>query len=84
MSTDFDISAVNERIAKESAFIDDLLTEIGKVVVGQKYMIERLLVGLLGDGHILLEGVPGSGKDPYRFFSCRSHWHPVSADPVYS
>ncbi|MDA0684597.1 MAG: MoxR family ATPase [Bacteroidetes bacterium] len=62
MSTDFDISAVNERIAKESAFIDDLLTEIGKVVVGQKYMIERLLVGLLGDGHILLEGVPGLAK----------------------
>jgi MoxR-like ATPase len=62
MSTDFDISAVNDRIAKESAFIDDLLTEIGKVVVGQRYMVERLLVGLLGDGHILLEGVPGLAK----------------------
>lgn len=62
MSTEFDISAVNDRIAKESAFIDDLMTEIGKVVVGQRYMIERLLVGLLGDGHILLEGVPGLAK----------------------
>ena len=62
MSTDFDISAVNDRIAKESAFIDDLLTEIGKVVVGQRYMVERLLIGLLGDGHILLEGVPGLAK----------------------
>ena len=62
MSTEFDISAVNDRIAKESAFIDDLLTEIGKVVVGQRYMVERLLIGLLGDGHILLEGVPGLAK----------------------
>jgi MoxR-like ATPase len=62
MSTDFDISAVNDRIAKESAFIDDLMTEIGKVVVGQRYMVERLLIGLLGDGHILLEGVPGLAK----------------------
>lgn len=62
METNFDISAVNDRIAKESAFVDDLLTEIGKVIVGQKYMIERLLIGLLGDGHILLEGVPGLAK----------------------
>ncbi len=62
MDTNFDISAVNDRIAKESAFVDDLLTEIGKVVVGQKYMIERLLIGLLGDGHVLLEGVPGLAK----------------------
>ncbi len=62
MSTDFDISAVNDRITKESAFVDDLLSEIGKVVVGQKYMVERLLIGLLGDGHVLLEGVPGLAK----------------------
>jgi len=59
---DFDIGAVTERISKESAFIDDLLTEIGRVVVGQKYMVERLLIGLLGDGHVLLEGVPGLAK----------------------
>ncbi len=60
--TPFDIGAVTERIAKESAFIDDLLSEIGRVVVGQRYMVERLLIGLLGDGHVLLEGVPGLAK----------------------
>lgn len=60
--TDFDIGAVTDRISKESAFVDDLLTEIGRVVVGQRYMIERLLIGLLGDGHVLLEGVPGLAK----------------------
>jgi len=59
---EFDISAVNERISRESAFVDDLLKEIGKVVVGQRYMVERLLIGLLGDGHVLLEGVPGLAK----------------------
>ncbi|HET6568364.1 MAG TPA: AAA family ATPase [Rhodothermales bacterium] len=58
----FDIALVNDRIREESAFIDDLLTEIGRVVVGQKYMIERLLIGLLGGGHVLLEGVPGLAK----------------------
>jgi len=60
MSTD--IKAVNERIQKESAFIDALQMEIGKTIVGQKYMVERLLVGLLSNGHILLEGVPGLAK----------------------
>ena len=60
--TGFDLATVNERIARESAFIDDLLAEIGRVVVGQQYMVERLLVGLLGDGHVLLEGVPGLAK----------------------
>lgn len=58
----FDLAVVNERITRESAFIDDLLTEIGRVVVGQRYMIERLVIGLLGDGHVLLEGVPGLAK----------------------
>lgn len=57
-----DIKAINERIATESAFIDLLLLEMNKVIVGQKGMIERLLIGLLGDGHILLEGVPGLAK----------------------
>ncbi len=60
--TEFDIAAVNERIAKESRFVDDLVTEIGRVVVGQRYMIERLLIGLLAEGHVLLEGVPGLAK----------------------
>ncbi|MBM2844989.1 MAG: MoxR-like ATPase [Bacteroidetes bacterium] len=58
----YDIKAINEKIQKESAFIDLLQLEIGKVIIGQKYMVERLLVGLLANGHILLEGVPGLAK----------------------
>ncbi|MGE5683472.1 MAG: AAA family ATPase [Bacillota bacterium] len=57
-----DITQLNERIKNESAFIDLLFNEIGKVIVGQKQMVERLVVGLLGNGHILLEGVPGLAK----------------------
>ncbi|MGA9240025.1 AAA family ATPase [Robiginitalea sp.] len=57
-----DISAVNEKIAEESAFIDLLIREMDKAIVGQRHMIERLLIGLLGRGHILLEGVPGLAK----------------------
>jgi MoxR-like ATPase len=57
-----DISAVNEKIAQESAFIDLLIQEMDKAIVGQRHMIERLLIGLLGRGHILLEGVPGLAK----------------------
>ena len=58
----FNLAQVRDRIASESAFVDDLLDEIGRVVVGQRYMIERLLIGLLADGHVLLEGVPGLAK----------------------
>lgn len=61
-NTTVDISAVNEKIERESAFIDLLTQEINKVIVGQKVMVERLLIGLLGQGHILLEGVPGLAK----------------------
>lgn len=57
-----DIRAINEKIERESAFIDLLNMELGKVIVGQKHMTERLLIGLLGQGHILLEGVPGLAK----------------------
>ena len=57
-----DVRALNELVAKESAFVDDLLAEIGKVIVGQTYMIERILIGLLTGGHVLLEGVPGLAK----------------------
>ena len=57
-----DIKSINEKIEKQSAFIDLLALEINKVIVGQKHMIERLLIGLLGQGHILLEGVPGLAK----------------------
>jgi MoxR-like ATPase len=57
-----DIKAINEKIIKESEFIDKIVSEVGKVIVGQTYMIERLLIGLLSNGHILLEGVPGLAK----------------------
>jgi MoxR-like ATPase len=57
-----DIKAINEKIQRESAFVDLLLLEIQKVIVGQKAMVERLLIGLLANGHILLEGVPGLAK----------------------
>lgn len=59
---DIDVRAINEKIERESAFVDLLTTEMNKVIVGQKEMIERLLIGLLGNGHILLEGVPGLAK----------------------
>jgi MoxR-like ATPase len=58
----YDVRALNELVAKESAFVDRLLNEVGKVIVGQQYMIERILVGLLTGGHVLLEGVPGLAK----------------------
>ena len=57
-----DIKAINDKIEKESAFVDLLTLEMNKVIVGQKHMVERLLIGLLGRGHILLEGVPGLAK----------------------
>lgn len=57
-----DIRLINEKIEKESAFVDLLHLEMNKVIVGQKSMLERLLIGLLGNGHILLEGVPGLAK----------------------
>ena len=57
-----DMAAINEKIAQESAFVDLLTAEMNKVIVGQKHMVERLLIGLLGQGHILLEGVPGLAK----------------------
>lgn len=57
-----DIKSINEKIEKESAFVDLLIFEMNKVIVGQKHMVERLLIGLLGQGHILLEGVPGLAK----------------------
>jgi len=61
-STKIDIKAINEKIEKESAFVDLLTLEMNKVIIGQKHMLESLLIGLLGRGHILLEGVPGLAK----------------------
>ena len=57
-----DLKELNEKIQRESAFVDLLQVEVSKVIVGQRYMIDRLLVGLLSNGHILLEGVPGLAK----------------------
>ena len=57
-----DLKEINEKIQRESAFIDLLMMEMSKVIIGQKYMVERLLIGLLSNGHILLEGVPGLAK----------------------
>jgi MoxR-like ATPase len=57
-----DISALTEQVKKESAFLDDVFSEVGKVVVGQRDMIERVLIGLLTGGHCLIEGVPGLAK----------------------
>jgi len=57
-----DIQAINEKIRRESSFVEKINKEISKVIVGQKYMVDRLLIGLLGNGHVLLEGVPGLAK----------------------
>jgi len=57
-----DIKTINEMIQRESAFVDLLTSEVGKVIIGQKNMVDRLLIGMLCNGHILLEGVPGLAK----------------------
>ena len=57
-----DIKTINEMIQRESAFVDSLTSEVGKVIIGQKNMVDRLLIGMLCNGHILLEGVPGLAK----------------------
>ncbi|HQK20878.1 MAG TPA: AAA family ATPase, partial [Polyangiaceae bacterium] len=57
-----DVRALNELVAKHSDFTESLIAEVGKVIVGQTYMVERILIGLLASGHVLLEGVPGLAK----------------------
>jgi MoxR-like ATPase len=57
-----DVRAINELVERESAFIDAILAEVGRVIVGQSHMVEQLLIGLLTSGHVLLEGVPGLAK----------------------
>ncbi|MBR1626878.1 MAG: AAA family ATPase, partial [Bacteroidales bacterium] len=57
-----DITELNKKIEQESAFVEAIRNEIAKTIVGQKAMVERLMIGLLSDGHILLEGVPGLAK----------------------
>ena len=56
------IAAINNEVAKASAFVRPLFNEIGRVVIGQSYLLERLTIGLLANGHVLLEGVPGLAK----------------------
>jgi MoxR-like ATPase len=58
----YDVKVINELVQKESAFTEKLFSEVGKVIVGQRYMVERILIGLLTGGHVLLEGVPGLAK----------------------
>ena len=62
MNAQIDIRELNERIQRESSFVDMINMEMSKVIVGQKQMVERLMIGLLTNGHILLEGVPGLAK----------------------
>ncbi len=57
-----DIRLINEKVKAESIFVEEVFAEIGKVIVGQKYLVERMLIGMLGNGHLLLEGVPGLAK----------------------
>ena len=57
-----DIRLLNERISQASQFTDKLREEIGHVIIGQNHMLDRLLIGLLSNGHVLLEGVPGLAK----------------------
>ena len=62
MSDQVNIKELNEKIKQESEFIDLINLELKKVIIGQKHLLERLLIGLLSDGHVLLEGVPGLAK----------------------
>ena len=57
-----DIRELNERIERQSAFVDALVMGMNQTIVGQKHLVESLLIGLLSDGHVLLEGVPGLAK----------------------
>ena len=62
MQTSIDIEAINQQIYIDSAFMERLNEETSKVIVGQKHMIDRLILGLLAEGHVLLEGLPGLAK----------------------
>ncbi len=62
MNTTVDIKEINERIRQESAFVELITKEMNKVIVGQRHLVDSLLIGLLSDGHLLLEGVPGLAK----------------------
>ena len=70
MEQTVDIRLLNEKIERESSFVDIIRLEMGKVIVGQKHLIDSLMIGLLSDGHILLEEFPG-----WRRHWPLSHWH---------
>ena len=80
MSEVINIKELNERIERESVFVDTLNMEMGKVIVGQKHLVDTLLIGLLSNGHILLEGVPGLAKtlamnrETYRRYPPEQNW----------
>jgi MoxR-like ATPase len=59
---DYEVQAINERVERESAFVPDLQKAIQRIIFGQRYLIDRLLIGILCDGHVLIEGVPGLAK----------------------
>lgn len=62
MAESIDIRALNELIERQSAFVTNLMTGMDQTIVGQRHLVESLLIGLLSDGHVLLEGVPGLAK----------------------
>ena len=78
-----DIAKLNDRIREESSFVTLLKSEVGKVIVGQSRMIDRLLIGLLCRGHILLEGCPGTRQNPRRLNACKSHRYRFPQASVY-
>ena len=62
MQASQDVKAINALVEQESGFVDNIVAEVGKVIIGQRYMVERMLIGLLCNGHCLIEGVPGLAK----------------------
>ncbi len=79
-----DVRALNELVAKESAFTDTLINEVGKVIVGQTYMLERILIGLLTGGHVLLEGRARARQDADGADALRLYQREVRAGPVHA
>ena len=62
MQASQDVKAINALVEQESGFVDNIVAEVGKVIIGQRYMVERMMIGLLCNGHCLIEGVPGLAK----------------------
>ena len=79
-----DIRQLNERISHAGQFTDKLREEVGHVIVGQSHMLDRLLIGLLSNGHVLLEGVPGLAKTLAIKSLCTGHSCQFQPDTVYA